>query len=103
MKLNKAIKKEEIIMSQISKLMGDIDAIYEKVKYPNDDEIRPATLDDIVEGAILWNPNWEGQQWCLVSEVENLSWAKGKMFNFGGSTYKVFASYVEYYIEIDHL
>jgi hypothetical protein len=32
-------------------------------------KLRPATSRDIVEGAILWYPHWDGRKWACVDEV----------------------------------
>jgi hypothetical protein len=31
--------------------------------------LRPATSRDIVEGAILWYPDWDERKWAMVGEV----------------------------------
>ncbi len=110
MKLSKAIKKEKIIMQKVSRLMCSIGAIYKKVKCPNYEELREATLDEIVEGAILWNPSFEGQQWHIVTNAENIDTSRyctdpkdvqnGKMYEYDGCVYKCYEPNTRMYVEI---
>ena len=37
---------------------------------PIPETLRPATPDDVKEGAIIWMPEWEGKKWSLVEGVE---------------------------------
>jgi hypothetical protein len=32
-------------------------------------KLRPATASDIVDGAVLWYPEWTGRKWAMVEEV----------------------------------
>ena len=37
---------------------------------PLPENLRPATPADVVEGAIIWKPEWDGKQWSLIEGVD---------------------------------
>ena len=46
------------------------DAFEQAVKCPLPDCLRPATPADVIAGAVIWKPDFDGDcKWCIIQEV----------------------------------
>ena len=62
---------------------------------PVPDNLRPATPEDVVVGAVIWKPDFSGDcKWCIVDEVHNPS-DDFKAWSSDGCRYGLHRAFVE--------